>query len=399
MASALSGIKVLDLTGLSPAAFAAGMLGDMGADVIKISAPPGASEKGVGTGVDFIEGMDAPAFFDTPRNKKNIGINLKAEAGRKIFLQLAESADVILESFRPGVMTRLGIGYETVAQKNPRIIYCSVSGYGQTGPYRDLPGHDNTYAAMGGALGLIGYSADEPPVIAENILADLTTAVLQATVGILMAICARERTGRGQLVDISMTDGVLFTLSGIPEVGEYLMKGTIPRRGEALFGGCQPCYAIYETADHKYLSLGTLEPHFWKKFCQTIEREDLIARQYAASPAKEEVFAELRRIFLGKTRDEWFDTLVKADIPVGKVLDIDEAFSDPHLQDRGMVIEVDHPRWGKSKQIGFPIKFSDTPWQIRIPAACLGDHTDEVLAELGYTADEVERLRREGAIY
>ncbi len=399
MASALSGIKVLDLAGLSPASFAAGMLGDMGADVIRISAPPGASEKGVGTSVNFIEGLDAPAFFDTRRNKKNIGINLKSEPGRKLFHQLAETSDIIIESFRPGVMARLGIGYEAVAEKNPRIIFCSVSGYGQTGPYRDFPGHDNTYAAMGGALGLVGYSADEPPVMAENIFADVTTAILQATIGILMAICARERTGRGQLVDLSMTDGVLFTLSGIPEVAEYLMMGTVPRRGNALFGGAQPCYAVYETADHKYLSLGTLEPHFWKRFCQTIEREDLIARQYAPSPAREEVFAELRSIFLEKTRDEWFDVLIRADIPVGKVLDIDEVFCDRHLQDRGMVVEVDHPRGGKSRQIGFPIKFSDTPWQVRIPAARLGDHTNEVLTELGYTPDEIAQLRHQRVIY
>lgn len=398
MTSALSGIKVLDLTGMGPSSFAAGMLADMGADVIKISTPPGASDKGVGAGIDFIEGVDASIFFDTPRNKKNTGINLKSEAGQKLFFQLVETADVVLEAFRPGVMDRLGIGYEAASQKNPKIIYCSVSGYGQTGPYRDLPGHDANYAAMGGALGLVGHSEDSPPVMVENILADMTTAVLQAVIGILMAIIAREKTGRGQLVDISMTDGVLFILSCIPEIGEYLMNGTVPQRGNTLFGGSQPCYAVYETADHKYISIGTLEPHFFKRLCQTLNREDLIAKQYAPSPVKEEVFAELKNIFLTKTRDEWFDILTKADVPIGKVLDIDETFSDPHMQHREMMIEVDHPRWGKAKQIGFPIKFSDTPWQLRIPAARLGDHTNEVLFELGYLAEEIEKLRRDRVI-
>ncbi|MFO8101098.1 MAG: CaiB/BaiF CoA-transferase family protein [Dehalococcoidia bacterium] len=251
---------------------------------------------------------------------------------------------------------------------------------------------------MGGALGLVGYSAEEPPVIAENLTADVTTAILQSVIGILMAICARERTGAGQLVDVSLMDGVLFTLSGIPEVAEYLMRGTVPRRGEALFGGSQPGYAVYETADHKYISLGTLEPHFWKRFCQAIGREDLIARQYAPSPVREEVFAELRSIFLSKRRDEWFDILTAADVPAGKVLDVDEAFSGPQAQHREMLIEVDHPRAGKSRQIAFPIKFSDTPWQVRIPAARLGEHTNEVLTELGYPADEIERLRGEKVI-
>ena len=195
MATALNGIKVLDLTGMGPSSFAAGMLGDMGADIIKISTPPGASNKGVGAGIEFIEGIDAPAFFDTPRNKKNIGINFKTDSGKKLFHQLAKTADVVLEAFRPGVMDRLGIGYEAVSKENPRIIYCSVSGFGQTGPYRDLPGHDANYAAMGGALGLIGHSEDTPPVMVENILADMTTAVLQAVIGILMAIIARENTG------------------------------------------------------------------------------------------------------------------------------------------------------------------------------------------------------------
>jgi crotonobetainyl-CoA:carnitine CoA-transferase CaiB-like acyl-CoA transferase len=397
MASALGGIKVLDLTGLGPSSFAAQMLGDMGAEVIRINAVPGGASRGVGKGVDFIEGMDASTYTDTIRNKKNVGINLKSEAGKRVFQQLAETADVIIESFRPGVMDRLGLGYEAVKGINPRIIFCAVSGYGQDSPYRDLSGHDANYAGMGGALGLVGHSKDAAPVVAQNALADFTTAILQAVIGVLLAVCARERTGRGQLVDISMTDGVIALLNIIPEVGEYLMKGTVPKRGEGLFTGTQPWYAVYQTADDKYLTLCPIEPHFWKNMCRAIGREDLVPRWF--TPEKDALFDELRQIFRTKTRDEWFGLLSKADVPVGKVLDIDEVFSDPHVLQRQMVVEVDHPRQGRMRQIGFPIKFSDTPWQIQIPTARLGAHTDEVVTGLGYSQDEINQLRENGDIY
>ncbi|MBM3132952.1 MAG: CoA transferase [Chloroflexi bacterium] len=398
MTSALEGTKVLDLAGMGPAFIAATMLGDMGAEVVKISTPPGAASRGVGAGIQFIEGVDEPSFLDTFRNEKNIGVNLKAEAGKRLFRELARTSDVVIESFRPGVMDRLGIGYTSISEINPRIIYCSISGYGQDGPYRDLPGHDANYAAMGGALGLIGYSNEEPPVLVENILADVTTAVLQAVIGILAALHARGKTGRGQLVDISMTDGVFFTLSTVPEVGEYLMKGTVPERGQAIFGGAQPCYAVYKTRDGGYLTIGALEPHFWRNLCKALGREDLIPLHFAQSPKKEEVFEVLRQIFRTKSRDEWFELLTKADVPAGKVLGVDEVCNDPHMRHRRMIMEVDHPRWGKARQIGFPIKFSETPCRVRIPAARIGDHTNEVLSGLGYSAEEIKKLRLDGAV-
>ncbi len=395
MASALSGIKVLDLAGIGPASFAAMMLGDMGADVLKINMPPGASDRGVGGGMTFVDGFDP----GTIRNKRNMAINLKTEAGQRLFHQLAETSDIIIEAFRPGVMDRLGVGYEAISKINPRVIFCSVSGYGQDGPYRDLVGHDNNYAAMGGALGLIGYSADEPPVLVQTVLADMTTGVMQSTIGILLAICARERTGRGQWVDISLTDGVVFVLNGIPEVAEYLMSGVIPERGQGIFGGNQPPYAVYQTGDDKYLTVGCLEPHFWLKLCTALGREDLVLHQYTSSPKKEEVFDELKQIFRTRNRDEWFELLSKADVPVGKVLGADEVFSDPNVLHRQMVFEVDHPKFGKMKQIGLPIKLSDTPWQVRIPAASLGEHTDEVLSSMGYSRDDIDALRKERVVY
>jgi crotonobetainyl-CoA:carnitine CoA-transferase CaiB-like acyl-CoA transferase len=385
---------------MGPTSIAAMMLGDMGADVVKISMPPKAGNRGVGGGIDYDELPERPAFdLECLRNKRNLALNLKTEAGRDLFYKLAETADVIIESFRPGVMDRLGVGYDTVAKKNPEIIFCSVSGYGQNGPYRNLPGHDANYAGMGGALGLVGNSNDEPPVMAQNTYADMTGAILQAVIGILSAICARGNTGKGQWVDISMTDSVVFTLSTIPEVAEHLLRGTVPRRGETIFGGTQPWYSVYRTADGKYLSLCPLEPHFWGNLCKALDREDLLVYLYDMGPRMEELYEELRGIFQTKTRDEWFELLSKADVPAGKVQDIDEVFSDPHMRHRQMVIEVDHPQHGKTKQIGFPVKLSDTPWKVRLPVALMGEHTDEVLSELGCSEDEISKLREDGVIY
>ncbi len=395
MASALSGIKVLDLAGIGPASFAAMMLADMGADVIKINMPPGAGDKGVGGGMTFVDTFDP----GTLRNKKNTAINLKAEAGKQLFNRLAETADVIIEANRPGVMDRLGVGYEAISKINPRIIYCSVSGYGQDSPYRDLSGHDNNYAGMGGALEFIGYSPEDPPVLVQTVLADMNAAVMQATIGILLAICARERTGKGQQVDISMTDGVVYLLNTIPEAAEYFMTGVVPQRGQGLFGGNNAFYTVYKTLDDKYLTIGCLEPHFWFKLCMAIDREDLIPRQYVSSPEKEEVLEDLKQVFQTKNRDEWFELLSKADVPVGKVLGVDEVISDPNVQHRKMIFDYDHPRFGKTTQIGFPVKLSDTPWELRMPAASLGEHTDEVLSSLGCSRDEIDAWRQERVIY
>jgi crotonobetainyl-CoA:carnitine CoA-transferase CaiB-like acyl-CoA transferase len=389
----------MDLTGQGPSSFATQILGDIGAEIIKINPVPGGMKKGVGKGVDFVDGMDASAYFDTIRNKKNVGVNLKTEIGQSIFSRLAETADVIIESFRPGVMDRLGLGYEAIKKRNEKIIYCSVSGYGQDSPYRDLSGHDANYAGMGGALGIVGYSKDTKPVVVQNALADYSTAVLQAVIGVLLAICARERTGRGQLVDIAMTDGVVALLSIIPEVGEYLLKGAVvTQRGEGLFSGTQPCYAVYRTGDNKYLSVCPLEPHFWKNLCRALDREDLIPLQFSTGTKKEEVIDELQKIFSTKTRDEWFEILARADVPVGKVLGLEETFTDPNVLHRRMVVESEHFRHGKIKQIGFPIKLSDTPWQIRIPAAPLGEHTDEVLLDLGYSLAEIDDFREQSVV-
>lgn len=403
MASALSGIRVLDMTGLGPSSVAAMMMGDMGAEVIKIDLPPGGGSRGVGEGIPFMpteeeEVERANVWTATNRNKKSVAINLRTEAGQRVFQKLAQTSDVIIESFRPGVMDRMNAGYQAISKINPRIIYCSVSGYGQTGPYRNFPGHDANYSGMGGVLGLTGESQEGKPVIALNIVADIAVAVFEAVIGILLAVCARERTGRGQHVDISMTDGVVSLLTVVPGAEEYLYSQVLPRRGETMTSGNRPYYAVYQTKDKKYLSVCPIEPRFWGNLCRTIGREDLIPQQF--DPSKEgELRSQLSQIFLTKSRDEWFELLTKADVPVGKVLDMDELFSDPQILHRQMVIELNHPKFGKVKQIGIGIKLSDTPGAVRTLAHRLGQDTDEVLSGLGYSQSEMKDLRQQGAIY
>lgn len=403
MASALSGIKVLDMTGLGPSSIAAMMLGDMGAEVIKIDLPPGGGSRGVGEGIPFMPTEEEEiervnAWTATNRNKKSVAINLRTEAGQRVFQKLTQTSDVIIESFRPGVMDRMNAGYQAISKINPRIIYCSVSGYGQTGPYRNFPGHDANYSGMGGVLGLTGESKEGRPVIALNIVADIAVAVFEAVIGILLAVCARERTGRGQHVDISMTDGVVSLLIGVPGAVEYLYTKALPQRGETMTSGNHPYYAVYQTKDNKYLTVCPIEPRFWGNLCRVIGREDLTPQQFDPSKGAE-LRSQLSRIFLTKSRDEWFEILTKADVPVGKVLEMDELFSDPQILHRQMIMELDHPKFGKVQQIGIGIKLSDTPGAARALAHRLGQDTSEVLSGLGYSQSEMNDLRQQGAIY
>ena len=403
MASALSGIKVIDICGLGPGSLVSMTLADMGADVIKVDMPPGGGHRGVGDGlVYFPEAEDEAekmvAYGAVNRNKKSMAINFRTEAGQSVFHKLVQTCDVVIEAFRPGVMDRMNVGYEALSKTNPRVIYCAISGYGQTGPYRSFPGHDANYAGFGGVLGLTGDRRDAPPVMALNIVADMAVAYLNAVIGVLLAVCARERTGKGQMVDISMLDGVVGLLAGVPGTAEYPYNGVLPQRGDTLTSGNNPFYAVYQTKDGKYLSVCPIEPRFWQNLCRVLGREDLAPHEFDLSPKKEEMLGDLKKIFLTKTRDEWFDLLIKADVPVGKVLDVDEVFKDPQVLARKMVIEVPHPKFGKVKQIGISVKLSDTPGEVRSLAVRLGKHTDEVLSGLGYSKAEIEKLRHDGVV-
>jgi len=393
----LEGITVLELTRVAPGALATMMLGDMGAEVVKVEQPvqPDTPRFGGGWCPVGEEGRREAAYSAVNRNKKSVAINLRSAEGRAIFHKLAVKADVILEGFRPGVVKRLGIDFDTISKINPRAIYCSLSGYGQDGPYQDMPGHDVNYISIGGALGLIGEEGGKP-VIPLNLVADYAGASLHAVIGILLALMARERTGKGQVVDISYTDGVISLMTRL--ASDYFMSGEVPKRGQSFLSGAYPCYGVYETKDGRYISIGCLEQWLWENLCRALDREDLIVQGMAQGEKREEVFGELRGIFRTRTRDEWFEELRDKDVCVGKVYELDEVFEDPQVVHRQMVVELDHPIFGKVKQPGIGVKLSDTPGSIRSFCPLLGEHTEAVLGSLGYSAEEVEELKRRGVV-
>ncbi|MDP3767767.1 MAG: CaiB/BaiF CoA-transferase family protein, partial [Dehalococcoidia bacterium] len=305
-----------------------------------------------------------------------------------------QSADVVLEGFRPGVVKRLGVDYDTVSARNPRIVYCSLSGYGQTGPYSGLVGHDINYISVGGALGMIGWP-DEPPAIPMNIIADFAGGGLHAAYAILAALYARERTGRGQYVDIAMSDGVLYLLANA--ASSYFATGRIPEAGATILNGSAPNYNVYRCKDGGWISLGSLEPHFWAHRPRVMERQALLPHQYDAEK-RDDVFAHLRERFKTKTRDEWFEILKQTDICAAPVYRLDEALSDPHNLAREMAIDVADGERGRVRQIGIGTKLSDTPGSVRSTAPAPGQHTDEVLASIGYDGGRIAALRQRGAV-
>jgi len=382
MTLALEGIKVLDLSRTVPGPFCTMVLADMGADVIKIDAP--------GYQMGMLPDQEKQAAYDfLSRNKKSIVLNLKTEEARGVFRKLATEADVVMEAFRPGVTKKLGVDYDTISELNPRIVYCSLTGFGQDGPYRDLPGHDPNYTSIGGAVGLTG-DREGDPVIIRAALGDIGSA-LHAVIGILCALMARDKTGRGQYVDISMTDSVLSFLT--VSLLRYFRDGFIPKRGWP-----SPTINVWRTKDGKFVSTGLIEPYFWERFCHALGREDLIPHQRAKGEKLQEVHSAIKETFLTKTRDEWFQIMKDADTCVSPVLELDEVVKDPQLLSRDMLPEFDHPTAGKVRQLGMPIKLSETPAKFRGFAPLIGQHTEEVLQGLGYTKHQIEEMRKSGAI-
>jgi len=381
------------------------ILADLGADVIMVEAPLSAGARQAGgratAGGESSKRDDLYQILS--RNKRGITLNLRSEKARQIFCQLAETADVIVEGFRPGAAKRLNIDYEAIAKINPRIIYCSITAYGQDGPYRDLPGHDINSISMAGVLNLIGSSGG-PPIIPLTLIGDFGGAGMHAAVGILSALIARGKTGKGQFIDVAMTDTVISLLTFFIE--PYFRYGVELKRGETVFGGAYPYYNVYETKDGKFISFGCMEPWIWENLCREIGREDFIPFHVEIDHLThkpedekwEEISSYLKQLFLTKTRDEWFEILSKKNICVAKVYSLDEVFSDPQVLHRKMIVEVEHPTEGKIKQPGIAIKLSDTPGKIsRLPPS-IGEHTEEILTELGYNKQSIDELSQDGAI-
>ena len=392
--SALEGVRVLDLTRLLPGGFCSLLLADFGADVLKVE------DTGMGDYVrwapPYHEGAEDSAksslFLALNRNKRSIRINLKEERGREVLLRLAQEYDVVLESFRPGVMDRLGVGYERLREANPRVIYCAITGYGQDGPYRDRSGHDMNYLGLIGMLGLTG-ERDGPPIQAAGQIADLGGGALMAAFGVLAALHERERSGEGQLVDVSMADGALSWLAMV--AGRFFADGEVPRRGELDLAGKFLCYRPYACKDG-WVTLGALEPKFFHAWCRGVGREDLIEKQF--EPPGSEAHAEVERVFLERTRDEWSEFASQHDCCLEPVLELDEALDSELVRAREMVVELDQPGAGPVRQLGVPVKMSRTPGGVHAPGPGLGEHTREVLAAAGYSDQEIAELEQAGAV-
>jgi alpha-methylacyl-CoA racemase len=391
----LSDVRVLDLTRLLPGGFCTLLMADLGADVLKVE------DTGMGDYVrwapPYYEGAEDSAksalYLSLNRGKRSIRIDLKADGGREVLLRLAREHEVLVESFRPGVLDRLGVGYERLREENPGLVYCAISGYGQDGPNRDRSGHDMNYLGLNGLLGLSG-DAGGPPIQSAGQIADLGGGALMAAFTILAALRERDRSGEGQLLDVSMTDGSLSWLAML--AGEYFASGEAPRRGGLNLSGGIICYRPYACKDG-HVTLGALEPKFWRAWCEGVEREDLLEKQFEAPGS--DAHREVEAIFAERTREQWRQFASEHDCCLEPVLGLDEVLGSDLVREREMVVELDQPGAADPvRQLGFPVKLSRTPGGPQGPGPALGEHTDEVLEAAGYPAEEIERLKRAGAV-
>jgi alpha-methylacyl-CoA racemase len=382
----LQGITVLDLSTVGPAARAGRWLADYGADVVKVGAPTRA-------GAVQIE----PVFYaySAHRGMRRIRLDLKADAGREAFLRLAATADVVIESFRPGVVDRLGIGFESVRAVNPGIVYCSTSGYGQDGPRGQWAGHDLNYLAVGGYLDCSGRSPEGGPALPGATIADSAGGGMHAVMSILAALVERQGTGEGRHLDVAVADGVLSLMSLYVE--QHLATGDVPGPRHDLLTGRYACYDLYEASDGGWLSVAAIEPHFWRNLCGRLGHDELADAQLDDA-RQDEIRAAFRARFKERTRDEWAAELGPADTCVAPVLTVAEAAADEQYAARGAIVDASHPTEGDLRQVG-PV-LAGQPGQgepAEVPDWSQTS-TDEVLGAAGYTPDELRALRDDGVI-
>ena len=372
---ALSGITVIDLSRLLPGPFCSMILADHGARVISVEDKRFISD-------DF--------FVSTVnRNKEHMSLNLKTPEGKEVFYRLVTRADVLLEGFRPGVVHRLGVDYDTLRKVNPRIIYCSITGYGQTGPNKDRAGHDVNFIGYSGVLDLMG-EPNRPPSIPGVQIADIAGGGMNAAIGVLLALWARERTGKGQYIDISMTDGVVGLLS-LP-LYFFQRTGEMPKRGEWVLSHRYAFYNTYETADGNFISLGAVENRFWKKLCEHLGVPEYAGLQYDEDH-REEIMEFMRKRFKQKRLSEWEADLVELDVCWGRIQKIDEVLNDPVFREREMVVDMDLKNGKKTIALGVPIRLSETPGKIRTPPVAFGENTQDILRELQFTPEQIEMFQ------
>lgn len=390
----LEGIRILDLTRLYPGPLGTMMIADMGAEVIKIEDmntpdymrfyPPYIASESAG-------------FLSVNRSKRSIALNLKHKKGVDIFFSLLQTADIVVEQFRPGVLDKMGLGYEAARRVKRDIIYVSLTGYGQKGPYAQDAGHDINYIGYAGILSSTG-SRKTGPIIPGPQIADVAGGAYMTIIACLSALWAREKTGEGQKVDVSMLDAILPLMT--LQMAHYYAAGLAPAPGESvlvLTGGLA-CYGVYKCADEKYIALGILEEKFWKSFCEMMGRPEWIDHQFVIGEEAERLRGAITALFKTRTRDEWIAAANGYDTCLTPVLEIGEVEKDPQVQARNMIIEQTHPVCGKIKNIGVPLKFSKTPAKPSFSPPVLGKDTASIMEEIGYKQKEIETLRKEGII-
>ncbi|MBI3966385.1 MAG: CoA transferase [Chloroflexi bacterium] len=380
----LAGVRVLDLTELLPGPTCSWYLADLGADVVRIQEPTAIRARRRGTTAENAIERRASTIYG--RNKRSLALNLKDERGVEVFLQLVDGADVVLEAFRPGVARRLGIDYSTVAARNPRIVYASITAFGATGPLRDLPGFDPNACAIAGAIAATG-DRDGRPVILGVPLADVASG-LHAAFGIVCALRVRDATGLGQHVDVSMLDAVMAFM-GL-HAARYFQTGAATSRERISLAVLPPL----ETKDGKYVVSVNEEPRHWASFCRALDREDLIAQQQSSPNRQREIFAELQAASRTYTQEEWLHLGRQFGFPVAPMLETNEVFEHPQVRARELVLEVTGDGGQTERQLGFPVKLSRTPAAYRHGTPERGQHTDEILAEAGLDAAAIQSLRR-----
>ena len=389
----LDGIRVVDLSALAPGPYCSMLLADMGAEVILIEQAGRPRGRRDIAGKDPNEERRRYSSYALGRGKRSIGLNLKSDEAREIFYQLSDSADVVLEGFRPGVVKRLGVDWDTLSVRNPKLVYCSLSGFGQTGPYASHVGHDINYIATAGALGMIGdYATGGRPAIPVNIIADFAGGGLMAAFAIVCAIQARERTGEGQYIDLGMSDGAMSLITSA--MAGYEGAGADMRPARHVLNGGEPHYQVYETADGRWFSVGSMEPYFYANLCRALELDQFIDDQGTSNvERREEMRAAFASAFKTRTADEWHELLNDVEVCAKPVLSLEEAMHDEHNIAREMVVEVPTPDGGVMRQAGVAPKLSATPGRVRGGAPSRGQDTDALLSTLGYDADVVASLR------
>lgn len=388
---ALLGLKVIDLTRLLPGPLATMLMGDMGAEIIKIELP---------NAPDYARNFpphkngESMAFLAFNHSKQSLALDYQREEGKQILLDLVREADIFIEQFRPTYLAKIGLGYEDLRKINPKIIYVSLTGYGQTGKYKDLAGHDLNYIGFAGLLAGNRFSAPQMPTVQ---MADIAGGSYMAVIGCLAALYARERTGEGQWVDVAMLDGAMPL--AINTLSWYWTVGKPQAREQGFLSGGMINYGIFPCKDGKFIALGTLEVKFWQKFCILIRKEEWTNRMIAPDNATFELWKnELTAVFQTQDSDYWVGIGTENDLLITPIYEADEVEKDEHIRARNMVVEVEHQKAGKIKNMGAPIKFSATPAQVFRPSPLLGEDSEDILREMGISETAIRELQNKGII-